>query len=156
MDGDDIDNIDRAIIACLYKNARGAKVEEMAKEAGVTHSTISKRIKRLEEQGIISTYLVEVDYEAAGYPFKMVFTCTAPISKRDAYIREAMSLPNVVEIREMMVGRENVHITVVGEEKDDITTVAKAIDEIGFTVEGEILVRETRHKLPRTLVNHRD
>ena len=40
-----------------------------------------------------------------------------------------------------MTGRNNVHIQVVGSSNDDITHIAHALDNIGYTVNDEILMR---------------
>jgi len=57
---------DIEIIRLLMKNSRKPYVE-LAKILGVTEAAIRKRIKRLEKQGVIKRYAVEVDPKKLGY-----------------------------------------------------------------------------------------
>ena len=61
-----IDNKDRKIIEILLRNGR-ATFTEMAKEIGVTEAAVRKRVKRLEELGVIRKYTTIIDYKALGY-----------------------------------------------------------------------------------------
>lgn len=61
-----IDDKDRKIIEILLDNGR-ATFTEMAKKIGVTEAAVRKRVKRLEETGIIKKYTTIVDHKALGY-----------------------------------------------------------------------------------------
>ncbi len=136
-----LDAIDQEILFELQQNARNNTNAQIAESIGVSASTVGKRISRLEDQGVIKGYHPELDYDQAGFPLQVLFICTTPITDREPHIREALELPMVVNIREMMTGQGNVHILVVGKVNDDITRAAQQIDDIGFTVTDEILMR---------------
>ena len=48
----DLDEFDRRIIAALTANARLTNLE-LAREISLSHSAISRRIRRLEEAGVL-------------------------------------------------------------------------------------------------------
>ncbi|RLG08955.1 MAG: transcriptional regulator [Thaumarchaeota archaeon] len=57
---------DITLIKLLMENSRRPYIE-LAKILGVTEAAVRKRIKRLEERGIIRRYSVEVDPRKLGY-----------------------------------------------------------------------------------------
>jgi DNA-binding Lrp family transcriptional regulator len=61
-----IDDLDRQILRLLSKNAR-LSYREVAVKLGVSTSTVSARVKRMEEQGLVRGYTPDVDPRALGY-----------------------------------------------------------------------------------------
>jgi Lrp/AsnC family transcriptional regulator for asnA, asnC and gidA len=57
---------DRHIIERLRKNAR-TPFTKIAEELGVTEAAIRKRVRKLEEGGVIKGYVAEVDPKKMGY-----------------------------------------------------------------------------------------
>jgi DNA-binding Lrp family transcriptional regulator len=57
-----LDDIDRALIRALSRNAR-ASGAALAAEVGVAESTVSTRIRRLQTEGEIRGYRVELDFD---------------------------------------------------------------------------------------------
>lgn len=141
MADDPLDEVDKAILYELQVDARHNSNAAIAESVGVSASTVGKRLARLEDRGIVNGYQPQIDYERAGFPIHVLFICTASITDREPLIEEALKLDAVVNVREIMTGERNVHIEVVGRENDDITRVAHDIDDIGFTVNDEVLLR---------------
>jgi DNA-binding Lrp family transcriptional regulator len=69
---DIIDETDRQIIELLVKNSR-MSFRDIAKEVGVGLATISRHIKKLEEEEIIKQYTTILDYAKLGK--KCVLCC---------------------------------------------------------------------------------
>lgn len=136
-----LDEVDRAILHALQEDARKNTNAAISERVSVSASTVGKRISRLEERGIIKGHRSEIDYDEAGFPLHVLFICTAKITEREALVERALDLAGVITVRELMTGRENVHIQVVGTSNDDITRIAHALDDMGFTVTDEILMR---------------
>lgn len=63
---DPVDEIDRKILRCLYKNAR-IPLREIAQKIGVSVSTVSARIKALENEKVILGYIPILDPKKLGY-----------------------------------------------------------------------------------------
>lgn len=142
MDDPNLDEIDHAILHALQEDARHNSNAAISERVGVSASTVGKRIDRLEENGVIQGYRPEIDYEQAGFPLLVLFICTAPITEREPLIDRTLDLEGVVNVRELMTGERNVHILVTGAANDDITRIAHEIDEMGYTVTDEILMRD--------------
>ena len=136
-----LDEIDRAILHALQEDARHNTNTEISERVSVSPSTVGKRISRLEDEGIINGYQPEIDYEKANFPIQVLFICTAAIADREALIHETLDIEGVINVRELMTGGENVHIQVVGATYDDITRIARTLDEMGYAVSDEIMLR---------------
>lgn len=61
----EIDDLDRRIVAALSEDARKS-YRELSRELDVALSTISNRVHRLEDEGVITGYVPVVDPEAVG------------------------------------------------------------------------------------------
>lgn len=141
MDPEELDELDRAIIHALQDDARGTSASDIASEAGVSPSTVRKRISRLEDAGVTRGYHLDVDYERAGFQLHTLIVCTAPIPEREELARNAREIEGVLAVREVMTGHDNVHIEVVGRDGDDLSRIGRELDAIGLTVEDEDLIR---------------
>ena len=141
MADDDIDEVDEAILYALQTDARDVSSGDIAERAGTSDSTVRKRIKRLEEDGVIKGYTAEVNYQASGYPLRMLLYCTASIPERGGLVEEVLAIDGVISVQELVTGEQNLLVTAVGESDSDITPVAQELLEMGLTVADEVLVR---------------
>jgi Lrp/AsnC family leucine-responsive transcriptional regulator len=141
MDADDVDDVDRAILHALQEDARNRSSDEIAERVGIAGSTVRKRIRRLESEGILKGYSAEVDYRRAGYPLRMLLFCTASIPERGALVPEILAIDGVVAVQELVTGERNLLVTAVGESDDDVTPIAQELLDMGLTVADEVLVR---------------
>jgi DNA-binding Lrp family transcriptional regulator len=66
-----VDRLDRAIIAQLQRDARLTNTE-LADRVGLTPSPCLRRVRRLEEAGVITGYHARVDPAAVGRSFEVV------------------------------------------------------------------------------------
>ena len=138
---DDIDEVDEAILYALQTDARDVSSGDIAERAGTSDSTVRKRIKRLEDNGVIKGYTAEVNYQASGYPLRMLLYCTASIPERGGLVEDVLAIDGVISVQELVTGEENLLVTAVGESDSDITPVAQELLEMGLTVADEVLVR---------------
>ncbi|WP_123537379.1 Lrp/AsnC family transcriptional regulator [Halosimplex salinum] len=136
-----LDDIDRAILQLLQRDARHRTAVEIAEQVGVSDGTVRNRIEDLEDRGVLEGYVPVVDYEAAGYQLEVRFTCTATIVEREQLARKALEIGGVVEVMELMSGRENVDIVAVAPKSDDLTRIAEALHELGLQIESQELIR---------------
>ena len=138
-----LDDVDKQLLNLLQENAR-YKAVELAEELGVSDNTIHNRMERLEEENIITGYTTTTDYDRSGLRLYFHFSCTARISERSDVAEEAMALPQVVEVTELMTGHENIHLKAVGAEDEDITAVAEQLDNLSLEINDENLIRAER------------
>lgn len=141
MSDDSVDAVDRAILHALQEDARNLSSDEIAERAGIAGSTVRKRVRRLEERGVVKGYSAAVDYSRSGYPLRMLLFCTAPIPDRGELVPHVLDIDGVVSVQELVTGEENLLVTVVGETDADITPVAQRLLDMGLTVSDEVLVR---------------
>lgn len=136
-----LDDIDRSILQILQRDARHTTAVDIAEKLDVSDGTVRNRIEALEQRGIIEGYVPLVDYEEAGFQLQIRIVCSARIVEREELAEEALLIEGVVEVEEAMTGKENVVVTAVAPEHDDLTRIAKSLDALGLDVEREELVR---------------
>lgn len=64
-----IDDIDRRIIDALSGDAR-LSIKDLAQRVALSSPSVSERLKRLEERGVIKGFTLELDAKAIGYPLQ--------------------------------------------------------------------------------------
>ncbi|WP_222916889.1 Lrp/AsnC family transcriptional regulator [Natrinema sp. SYSU A 869] len=129
----DIDDTDYAILYLLQAETQaGFTHDEIAEQLDVSSSTVSNRIQRLKDEGVLEKFDPVIDYEAAGAPHHILFVCTAPIADRKSLCERVVEVPNVVNTRELLTGSQNLHVEVVGMNSEDIETVAEELDALGL------------------------
>jgi DNA-binding Lrp family transcriptional regulator len=139
-----LDELDRHILRELQRDARRVSSRDIAAATGASPSTVRKRIRRLEDVGVVTGYRADVDYERAGYQLYVQVVCTVPVGERDDLCVRALSVPGVVGVRALATGERNVVVTVVGVDGDDLTRITTDLSELGLTVLEEELVRSDR------------
>ncbi len=91
-----LDQTDERILAALIADAR-ISVAELARSIGLSAPSVSERIKRLEEAGVIQGYTVKVDPAALGLPLA-AWLRIRPIPGQLKKVAEILKgLPEVVE-----------------------------------------------------------
>lgn len=138
-----LDETDRAILQLLQRDARNATAVEIGEEIGVSDGTVRNRIEKLEDLGVIEGYVPVIDYERAGYQLEVKIVCSASITERGRLAEEALEVEGVVEVQELMTGRENILVMVVVPTHDDLTRTVTTLHELGLNVEREELLRHT-------------
>lgn len=141
-----IDAVDRGILYHLQQDAH-QPLTNIADKLNVADNTVRNRIEKLEQQGIIKRYTIDVDYGIADIQHHYIFLCTARVSEREQLVEEVRKIPGVVRVTSVMTGTENVHVEVVAPTKEKITNLAYQLDELGLLIERENLVW-TEHKEP--------
>ncbi len=132
-----IDEIDERIIYRLTEDARHTSAPDIAEEVDVSAPTIRNRIRRLETEGIIEGYHARIDYEKLDGRLTNLFLCTAAATDRKRYAQRILDIPGVVDVREVMTGEKNLHVTVVGSDTGDIRRIAQEITALGVDIDDE-------------------
>ena len=99
----DLDTIDRRILAVLQDDA-ATPIAEVAQRVGLSQTPCWKRIKRLQDTGVIQKRVALVDREALGLPLTVFVAIRT--SRHDeewlaAFSKSASVLPEVVELYRM-------------------------------------------------------
>lgn len=138
------DEIDRRILYYLGANARDTSAPMIAEEVDVTPATVRNRISQLEESGIIRGYHTDINYEQSNGKVTTQFTCTAPVGKRSTFADKAAATPGIIHVRELLAGQDNLVITAVGEDTNDINRIAHQLSAAGLSIQREDIVIDER------------
>lgn len=66
-----LDDTDRALLAALAEDAR-QPVSELARQVGLSAPSTAERVRRLEAQGAIERFTVQIDPRALGYTLQAI------------------------------------------------------------------------------------
>jgi len=98
-----VDLVDRAIVEQLRRDARLTNAE-LAARVGLTPSPCLRRVRRLEESGVITGYHARVDPQATESGFEVIVTATLAgndLASVEGFEAAVSALPEVVELRRM-------------------------------------------------------
>lgn len=142
---DQLDMIDRRVLFHLALDARHTSAPDITADLDVSAATIRNRIRLLEERRVIQGYHANIDYEKTGGKLTNLFICTADLPRREYFANEALQVPGVVHVRELMRGQRNLHVEAIGEDKTDITRIARDLSTLGVEIEDEALLQRNYH-----------
>lgn len=145
--GRELDDIDRSILYMLQRDARNSTAQDIADRAGVSASTVRNRVNQLEADGIIEGYHPEINYEAANLPLQVTFIISSPPKQLEENSEKLRGIQGVIDVREMLTGRRNLHVDVVGTSTTDLTRITDAIHDIDLKIESSEMMRK-RHVQP--------
>ncbi len=115
-----LDEIDRRILRELQQNGRLQNIE-LAKRVGLSPSPCLRRVKLLEEAGIINRYVAVVDQARVGLTlslFARVSLTAQDAETIDHFIAAMKRLPEVVECY-IMLGESDALLRVVVSDLED-------------------------------------
>lgn len=139
-----MDDIDTGILYLLQWDARNTTTGEMAEQLGVAASTVSARLKGLEDRGVVRGYFPVIDYEAADVPYAVRVDCTVSPSRRADLIEEVSGLPHVLDVHTYHTGRSNLRVTAAGPDRATVGEVEAALADLGIAVERTVLHEDKR------------
>lgn len=146
MAPDEIDNVNKGIIYLLQQDARKRTVADIGEQVSVSSSTVTNRINRLEERGVIKGYHTIVDYTKAGLGHHLLVTATVPISEREERVDEIMEISGVVSVRELLSNNANLSLELVGQSQDDIEESLAELDSLGVQIERVEIMKQEKAK----------
>ena len=95
----ELDKIDRAILAALQKNGRLSNVQ-LAEQIGLSDSACLRRVRALEEGGVIDRYVMLVNRGAVGKPDNVFVRVTLDGQQREKLAGFEEAIQNVPEALE--------------------------------------------------------
>jgi Lrp/AsnC family transcriptional regulator, regulator for asnA, asnC and gidA len=110
----ELDQVDEAIIELLRADGR-MPYRAIAREIGVTESTVRTRVRRLEESNTMRVVAV-TDIEAAGYGMLLAIGVQVESRSPEAVARDLASIPEVFSVN-VVVGAQDIEILVVARDQ---------------------------------------
>lgn len=98
-----VDAIDRAILAVLRVDARIANVD-LAERVGLTPAPCLRRVRRLEDEGVITGYRATIDPAVEGRAFEVLVNVDLVSKHRDVFLafeEQVSAFEEVIELRRM-------------------------------------------------------
>lgn len=93
----EIDNIDKKLIAILRSNSR-TPVVMLAKQLGVSRATVQNRMSRLEKNGVIISYTVNLKPGSDINPVRALMSLAVEGKKGGIVIKELRGYPAIVAL----------------------------------------------------------
>ena len=120
----DLDTLDRAILRELQRNGRLTNVE-LADKVGLSASACLRRVKLLEERGLIASYAAVLDQRACGLPGTAFVHISLEQQGRmalDAFERAVARVPEILECH-LLAGQADYLVRVVYRDAGDLERI---------------------------------
>jgi Lrp/AsnC family leucine-responsive transcriptional regulator len=89
-----LDRVDCSILHALQKNGRGS-FAEIGKAIGLSATSVSERVRRLEQEGVIEGYSVRLSAAKLGYPVT-AFILARPNGPDARFVKVAGERPEIL------------------------------------------------------------
>jgi DNA-binding Lrp family transcriptional regulator len=130
---------DRLLLRELQKDSR-LTMQELAQRVGMSSSACWRRVRNLEESGVIDRYAVIVNPRKAGFSLSSMTVVSLARHERknvENFVREVLRHPEVLECFATS-GEADYHLRVVAEDMDAYN---KFLDDFIFRLPGVSQVR---------------
>lgn len=121
-----LDALDKAVIAALLADGRQSQVE-LAERVPLSPTAIARRIKALEQSGVIEGYQARISRKALGLTMMAVVQISLKSQSQellDAFEKAAAAAPSIVSCY-MMSGQDDYVITVLARDLADFERIHK-------------------------------
>lgn len=122
----ELDRIDLRILAELLADARASQIE-LAEKVGLSPTACARRIRQLEDSGIIRGYRADLEPTALGLVTTVVVTITLEKQSEDylaAFEAAIARCPDVVSCH-LMSGSDDYHLQVIARDIADFERIHK-------------------------------
>ena len=110
----DLDTIDRKILAVLQQDGRKS-IAELAEQVGLSPSPCLRRVRMLEDAGVIARYVAVLDQQSVGLPVSVFVSIKLESQREEALDRFAKAIARWPEVLEcyLMTGPRDYLLRVV-------------------------------------------
>lgn len=115
-----MDQVDKKLLVQLQRDCT-ISVAEMGAAIGLSASACHRRVKQLEETGVVTGYGARVDPKALGYAMQLFIEVTLTSQKAsdlDAFERAVTNVPEIIECY-LMAGGTDYLLRVVAHDVED-------------------------------------
>lgn len=127
MNSDDLDKIDKIILTELQRDAR-QPIAELAAKAGLSPSACHRRVKLLEEQGAIVSYVANLDRQVLGLANEFFVEVSLSAQTEEAFERfekAVLRVPEIVDCH-LMSGQFDYLLRVVASDAADYERIHRS------------------------------
>jgi DNA-binding Lrp family transcriptional regulator len=148
-DGRVLDALDLALLEALREHLR-VGVLELSRMTGVARGTVSARLQRLEEAGVVTGYGPEIDVRAAGFGVEAFVTLEIAQGAVEAVQRDLEGIPEVLEAH-ATTGSGDVLCRVAASSHEELQRVLVSLDRSAGVARSTSVVALSRLVPPRAL-----
>ena len=151
MANESIDHIDRRILRALQQDASLSQ-RELAEKVGMSQNACWRRLKALQESGLILGHTIRLDQKTLGLGLTVFMMVRTSHHSRDwlqTFRREVSAIANVIDFYRI-AGEYDYMLKVVAEDMNDFDRVYQRL------IENVELETVTSHITMETIVNNRD
>jgi len=91
-----IDHIDKKLIQLLAADAR-ASLKALAQASGLSAPSVTERLRRLEERGVLTGYTIDLDTHALGYQIQAIVRIRPLPGQLHTVERQILATPEFTE-----------------------------------------------------------
>ena len=126
-----MDKFDWKLISLLQRNGR-MTYTDLGREVLLSVPTVTERLKRLEEAGVIEGYVARVNPVAAGYAVSAMVGITVPQPAKAKFLKMLETVPEVLECHHV-TGADSYLIRLVALNMSDLERLIERINLYGET-----------------------
>lgn len=135
-----VEELDRKIIIQLIKDA-DQPIVNIAKKVGASRQTVSKKLKKFRESGLIESYMVRLNPEMFGLNTR-AYVFLREVPQDDARARNEKVInrsPQVYSFRRLF-GRYSAILEVLTKDREELTSIVKEIHGLDGVRETETFI----------------
>ncbi len=144
-----LDKIDRAILNRLQQNGRLTNVQ-LAEQIGLSESACLRRVRTLEESGIIDRYVMLINQSAIGKPGNVFVRVTLDGQQREKLAAFEAQIAGVAEVMEchLMSGDFDYLLRVITRDNSDYVRIHNQLTSLEgvMRVQSSFALRTVLHK----------
>ncbi len=121
-----LDTLDKAILAALVEDGRRSQVE-LSERVALSPTAIARRIRALEEAGVIEGYQARINRRALGLDMMIIVNISLKSQSQellDAFEKAVAAAPSVVSCH-LMSGEDDYLLTVLARDLSDYERIHK-------------------------------
>ena len=145
-----LDPTDLAIIEILQDEAR-INITELGRRVGLSQPAVSERVKRLEENGIISGYKAIVDLGALGLRTMAIVRLRTTHEHIAQCLKQFAKMPEVIEVLRL-TGEDCFFLKVIVPSPAELESIVDELGRYGGVTTSVVLRSEPAKSISRALI----
>ncbi len=125
---DPLDSADQILIGLMRRHPRISTIE-LSRRAGMARNTVTMRLNRLTDRGVIVGHGPDIDRRAAGYQVLAFVTLTIAQGAHEETVDALRPIGNVLEIH-TVTGQGDLLLKVIAETNDTLHRIVQKIASI--------------------------
>jgi Lrp/AsnC family leucine-responsive transcriptional regulator len=148
-----IDRKDLQIIEALQRDGR-APLAELGRRIGLSQPSMSERVKRLEESGIIEGYGARINYRALGLGMMAIIRLRTTHEHIKTCLKRFGEISNIIEVHRV-TGEDCFILKVLVPSPEDLETIVDRIAGYGAVTTSVVLRSEPPRPIGAALIAHK-